>query len=227
MENIKLILVRHGQSLWNLENRFTGWTDIDLSENGIKEAHEAGKILKENNFTFDIAFTSVLVRATRTLDIILDEMNLKDIPVVKSWKLNERHYGALQGLNKGETALKYGDEQVRLWRRSVDVTPPKLDENDERNPKNDIRYQGVDVPLAENLLDTIKRVIDYYENEIKKELLNNKRVLIVAHGNSLRALMKYLDNISDQDIMNLEIETGRPICYELDKDLNPIKHYYL
>ncbi len=227
MENIKLILVRHGQSLWNLENRFTGWTDIDLSENGIKEAHEAGKILKENNFTFDIAFTSVLVRATRTLDIILDEMNLKDIPVVKSWKLNERHYGALQGLNKGETALKYGDEQVRLWRRSVDVTPPKLDENDERNPKGDIRYQGVDVPLAENLLDTIKRVIDYYENEIKKELLNNKRVLIVAHGNSLRALMKYLDNISDQDIMNLEIETGRPICYELDKDLNPIKHYYL
>ena len=154
-------------------------------------------------------------------------MNLKDIPVVKSWKLNERHYGALQGLNKGETALKYGDEQVRLWRRSVDVTPPKLDENDERNPKGDIRYQGVDVPLAENLLDTIKRVIDYYENEIKKELLNNKRVLIVAHGNSLRALMKYLDNISDQDIMNLEIETGRPICYELDKDLNPIKHYYL
>lgn len=227
MENIKLVLVRHGQSLWNLENRFTGWTDIDLSENGIKEAHEAGKILKENNFTFDIAFTSVLVRATRTLDIILDEMNLKDIPVVKSWKLNERHYGALQGLNKGETALKYGDEQVRLWRRSVDVTPPKLDENDERNPKGDIRYQGVDVPLAENLLDTIKRVIDYYENEIKKELLNNKRVLIVAHGNSLRALMKYLDNISDQDIMNLEIETGRPICYELDKDLNPIKHYYL
>lgn len=227
---IKLVLVRHGESVWNLENKFTGWTDVELSSNGIKEAKEAGILLKENGFTFDIAFTSLLKRAIDTLDIILSEMNLNNIEIKKSWKLNERHYGALQGLNKDETRKKYGEEQVKLWRRSASVRPPSLTKEDSRYPGNDIKYKDLteeELPLTENLNDTIKRVIDYFNSDIKKELLNNKKVIIVAHGNSLRSLIKYLDNMSDDEVINLEIETGKPICYELNDDLVPIKHYYI
>ena len=224
---IKLVLVRHGQSIWNLENKFTGWTDVDLSELGIKEAIDAGKVLKEKGFTFDVAYTSVLKRAEDTLNYILKELNI-DIPIYKSYKLNERHYGALQGLNKEEIKNEFGEEKLKEWRRSFNVRPPELDKNDLRYPGNDPKYKEIDyLPTTENLEDTMKRVVDYYENEIKKELLNNKKVIIVAHGNSLRGLMKYLDNISDTDIVNLEIETGNPICYELDDELKPIKHYYL
>ena len=223
---IKLILVRHGQSVWNLENKFTGWTDVDLSENGIKEAKEAGIVLREKGFTFDVAFTSTLKRANKTLDYILEELNEKDIPVYKSWRLNERHYGALQGLNKEETAEKYGKEQVHIWRRSYDVQPPSLEDNDERylEMKN---YYSEYIPHTECLKDTIERVIPYWESNILPQLKEGKKVIIAAHGNSLRGLIKYLDNISDTDIVNLEIETGNPICYELDDDLKPIKHYYL
>ena len=227
---IKLILVRHGESEWNLENRFTGWTDVDLSENGIKEAHEAGKILKEKNYHFDLAFTSVLKRATRTLDIILDEMNEKEIPIKYSWRLNERHYGALQGLNKAETAIKYGDEQVKLWRRSADVRPPELNISDPRYPGNDPKYKDLtadELPKTENLLDTVKRVIVYWNLDIKPALKSGKKIIIVAHGNSLRGLIKYLDNLTDEEVISLEIPTGNPICYELDDNLKPIKHYYL
>lgn len=227
---IKLVLVRHGQSTWNKENRFTGWTDVELSSKGIEEAIEAGKILKEKNFTFDLAYTSVLKRAENTLDYILKEMNLEDIEIRKSYKLNERHYGALQGLNKDETKKKYGDEQVLLWRRSVNVRPPELDLNDPRYPGNDLKYKNLtkeELPRSENLSDTIKRVIEYFESDIVKELKNNRNIIIVAHGNSLRGLIKYLDNISDEDIMSLELETGSPICYELDDNLKPIRHYYL
>lgn len=226
---IKLVLVRHGESVWNLENKFTGWTDVELSSNGIKEAKEAGILLKENGFTFDIAFTSVLKRANDTLDIILKELDL-DIEIKKSWKLNERHYGALQGLNKDETRKKYGEEQVKLWRRSSNVRPPELTKEDSRYPGNDIKYKDLteeELPLTENLNDTIKRVITYFNSDIKKELLNNKKVIIVAHGNSLRALMKYLDNMNEEDTVKLELDTGRPIIYELNNDLKPIKHYYL
>ena len=224
---IKLVLVRHGQSIWNLENKFTGWTDVDLSELGIKEAIDAGKVLKEKGFTFDIAYTSVLKRAEDTLNYILKELNI-DIPIYKSYKLNERHYGALQGLNKEEIKNEFGEDKLKEWRRSFNVRPPELDKNDLRYPGNDPKYKEIDyLPTTENLEDTMKRVVDYYENEIKKELLNNKKVIIVAHGNSLRGLMKYIDNISDTDIVNLEIETGNPICYELDDELKPIKHYYL
>ena len=226
---IKLVLVRHGESVWNLENKFTGWTDVELSKNGIKEAKEAGSLLKENDFTFDIAFTSVLKRANDTLDIILKELDL-DIEIKKSWKLNERHYGALQGLNKDETRKKYGEEQVKLWRRSSNVRPPELTKEDSRYPGNDIKYKDLteeELPLTENLNDTIKRVITYFNSDIKKELLNNKKVIIVAHGNSLRALMKYLDNMNEEDTINLELDTGKPIIYELNNDLKPIKHYYL
>lgn len=226
---IKLVLVRHGESVWNLENKFTGWTDVELSKNGIKEAKEAGSLLKENGFTFDIAFTSVLKRANDTLDIILKELDL-DIEIKKSWKLNERHYGALQGLNKDETRKKYGEEQVKLWRRSSNVRPPELTKEDSRYPGNDIKYKDLteeELPLTENLNDTIKRVITYFNSDIKKELLNNKKVIIVAHGNSLRALMKYLDNMNEEDTINLELDTGKPIIYELNNDLKPIKHYYL
>ena len=227
---IKLVLVRHGQSIWNLENRFTGWTDVELSENGIKEAKEAGNVLKQKGFTFDIAFTSVLKRANDTLNYILEELDLKDIPINYSYKLNERHYGALQGLNKDETRKKYGENQVLLWRRSADVRPPSLTKDDLRYPGNDPKYSNLkesELPLTENLIDTIKRVVEYYNSDIKKELEQSKKVIIVAHGNSLRGLMKYLDNLTDEEVIKLEIETGNPICYELDDNLKPIKHYYL
>ena len=227
---IKLVLVRHGQSMWNLENKFTGWTDVELSEKGVEEAKEAGKVLKEQGFHFDLAFTSILKRAEDTLRYILKEMNEENIEIKRSWKLNERHYGALQGLNKDETRKKYGDEQVLLWRRSTDVRPPELDENDERYPGNDPKYNGLseeELPKTENLLDTIKRVVEYWNSDIKPELENGRKIIIAAHGNSLRGLIKYLDNISDEDIIKLELQTGNPICYELDDNLKPIKHYYV
>ena len=226
----KLVLVRHGQSIWNLENRFTGWTDVDLSEKGINEAIEAGKVLKQKGYNFDLAFTSVLKRAEDTLKYILKEMDEENIEIKRSWKLNERHYGALQGLNKDETRAKYGAEQVLLWRRSTDVRPPELETTDERYPGNDPKYKDLtekELPKTENLLDTIKRVLEYWNTDIKPELEKGKRVIIAAHGNSLRGLIKYLDNISDEDIIKLELQTGNPICYELDNDLKPIRHYYL
>ena len=222
---IKLVLVRHGQSTWNLENKFTGWTDVDLSENGVKEATEAGIVLKENGFTFDVAYTSVLKRANHTLDLILNELDI-NIPINKTWHLNERHYGALQGLNKQETRDKYGDEQVHIWRRSYDVQPPALTDEDDRYKEMLEKYNEY-IPHTECLKDTIERVIPYWESNIKQDLLDNKKVIIVAHGNSLRGLIKYLDNISDEEIVNLEIPTGNPLVYELDDDLKPIKHYYL
>ena len=227
---IKLVLVRHGQSIWNLENKFTGWTDVSLSENGIKEAKDAGIILKEKGYTFDLAYTSVLKRAEDTLSYILEEMNLNNIEIRHSWRLNERHYGALQGLNKAETSEKYGSEQVKLWRRSADVRPPALEKTDPRYPGNDPKYKDLkeeELPTTENLMDTIKRVIEYWNSNIKEELLNNRKIIIVAHGNSLRGLMKYLDNMSNEEVIALEIETGNPICYELDDNLKPIKHYYV
>lgn len=227
---MKLVLVRHGQSVWNLENRFTGWTDVELSNNGIKEAKEAGKLLKENEFTFDVAYTSVLKRANETLNIILKELGEENIPIHYSWKLNERHYGALQGLNKDDTRKKYGDEQVKIWRRSAFVRPPLLNEEDDRYPGMDDKYKDLkksELPLGECLMDTLKRVIDYYETEIKKSLLSGQNVIIAAHGNSLRALIKYLEDISDDDIMNVEIPTGKPYVYELDANLNIINKYYL
>ena len=227
---IKLVLVRHGQSMWNLENRFTGWTDVELSEQGIKEAKEAGKILKEKGFNFDVAYTSVLKRANDTLKYILEELGEENIPVKKSWRLNERHYGALQGLNKDETKEKYGAEQVLLWRRSTDVRPPELSKEDKRYPGNDPKYSDLkenELPTTENLIDTIKRVMEYWNSDIKKDLEAGKRVIIAAHGNSLRGLIKYLDNMTDEEIIKLELQTGNPICYELDDNLKPIRHYYL
>ncbi|MBN1432366.1 MAG: 2,3-diphosphoglycerate-dependent phosphoglycerate mutase [Methanomicrobiaceae archaeon] len=226
----KLVLLRHGESVWNRENRFTGWTDVDLSEKGLNEAHSAGKLLKDEGYIFDIAYTSVLKRAIRTLWITLDEMDLMWIPVSRSWRLNERHYGALQGLNKSETAEKYGEDQVFIWRRSYDIPPPPLEEGDERNPKNDPRYGGLkpeEYPLTECLEDTVERFLPYWNNEIAPAIKSGKRVLIAAHGNSLRALIKNLDNISDYEISQLNIPTGVPLVYELDDDLNPIRHYYL
>lgn len=227
---IKLVLVRHGQSMWNLENRFTGWTDVELSEQGIKEAKEAGKVLKEKGFNFDVAYTSVLKRANDTLKYILEELGEENIPVKKSWRLNERHYGALQGLNKDETKEKYGAEQVLLWRRSTDVRPPELSKDDKRYPGNDLKYSDLkenELPTTENLIDTIKRVMEYWNSDIKKDLEAGKRVIIAAHGNSLRGLIKYLDNMTDEEIIKLELQTGNPICYELDDNLKPIRHYYL
>ncbi|HPE14632.1 MAG TPA: 2,3-diphosphoglycerate-dependent phosphoglycerate mutase [Bacilli bacterium] len=227
---IKLVLVRHGESIWNLENRFTGWTDVGLSDRGIKEAKEAGIVLKEKGFNFDVAYTSVLVRAIDTLKYILEELQETNLPIKYSYKLNERHYGALQGLNKEETKKKYGEEQVKLWRRSTNVRPPALDKSDPRYPGNDSKYAMLadnEIPTTENLQDTIKRVIEYWNSEIVQAINNNKKVIIVAHGNSLRGLIKYLDNLSDEEVMNLEIETGNPICYELDDNLKPITHYYL
>ena len=227
---IKLVLVRHGQSMWNLENRFTGWTDVELSEQGIKEAKEAGKVLKEKGYGFDVAYTSVLKRANDTLEYILEELGEQDIPVKKSWRLNERHYGALQGLNKDETKEKYGAEQVLLWRRSTDVRPPALSKDDERYPGNDSKYSELkenELPTTENLIDTIERVMVYWNSDIVKDLEAEKRVIIAAHGNSLRGLIKYLDNMTDEEVIKLELQTGNPICYELDDNLKPIRHYYL
>jgi len=216
--------------MWNLENRFTGWTDVELSEQGIKEAKEAGKVLKEKGFSFDVAYTSVLKRANDTLGYILEELGEQDIPVKKSWRLNERHYGALQGLNKDETREKYGEEQVLLWRRSTDVRPPALSKDDERYPGNDPKYSELkeeELPTTENLIDTIERVMVYWNSDIVKDLKAGKKVIIAAHGNSLRGLIKYLDNMTDEEVIKLELQTGNPICYELDDNLKPIKHYYL
>ena len=230
MQKRNLILLRHGQSLWNLENKFTGWTDIDLSDQGIHEAHRAGLLLRSEEYTFDVAYTSYLKRAIRTLWIVLDEMDLMWIPVYSSWRLNERHYGALQGLNKKSTAEKYGLEQVHTWRRSYDVTPPPLDETDPRHPRFDPRYANLkkeELPNTESLKDTLKRVLPYWHETIAPSLSQNKRVLVSAHGNSLRALVKYLDNVSDDDIVELNIPTGIPLVYELDDHLHAINHYYL
>lgn len=226
----KVVLLRHGESIWNKENRFTGWTDVDLSEKGKEEAKKAGEVLKSEGFTFDIAYTSVLKRAIRTLWIVLDEMDLMWIPVIRHWRLNERHYGALQGLNKAETAKKYGEEQVKIWRRSYDIQPPALEKSDPRYPGYDPRYKELtesELPLTECLKDTVARFVPYWEGTIAPMVKSGKRVLIVAHGNSLRALVKYLDNIPDSEIVELNIPTGIPLVYELDENLKPIKHYYL
>jgi 2,3-bisphosphoglycerate-dependent phosphoglycerate mutase len=226
----KLVLLRHGESLWNKENRFGGWTDTDLSEKGIAEAKKAGQVLKEQGYTFDVAFTSVLKRAIRTLWIVLDVMDLMWIPVYRSWRLNERYYGALQGLNKSDTAAKYGEEQVLIWRRSYDVQPPAMDRRDERYPGNDPKYRDLDateLPLTESLKDTSNRVLPYWHEVITPAIKGGKRVLISAHGNSLRALVKHLDNLSDQDILSLNIPTGIPLIYELDGNLRAEKSYYL
>ena len=226
----KLVLIRHGESQWNKENRFTGWNDIDLSEKGIAEAHAAGKLLKDEGYVFDEAYTSVLRRAIRTLWIILDEMDLMWIPETKSWLLNERHYGALQGLNKAEVAAQYGDEQVLIWRRSFDIPPGAIELNDDRFLGNDPRYCNIEkgkFPSTECLKDTVARAVPYFENEVIPKIKQGKRLLIAAHGNSLRALVKYLDKIPDDEIVNLNIPTGIPLVYELDDELKPIKSYYL
>ncbi len=226
----KLVLLRHGESTWNKENRFTGWTDVDLSERGREEALEAGRLLKEGGYTFDIAYTSVLKRAIRTLWMTLDVMDLMWIPVTKNWRLNERHYGALQGLNKAETAAKHGEAQVKIWRRSYDIPPPPLAPDDPRHPGRDPRYADQKpngIPLTESLKDTVERFLPYWHQTIAPSIKSGQRVLIAAHGNSLRALVKYLDNVSDQDIVELNIPTGIPLVYELDDTLKPIRHYYL
>jgi 2,3-bisphosphoglycerate-dependent phosphoglycerate mutase len=226
----KLVLVRHGQSTWNLENRFTGWTDVGLTEQGLQEAHTAGRLLREGGFTFDIAFTSVLKRAIKTLWVVMDEMELEWIPVVRAWQLNERHYGALQGLNKAEMAVKFGEAQVKLWRRSYDVPPPPLELNDERHPRFDRRYASLspdELPASESLKNTVARMLPYWKETISPVVKSGQRVLVAAHGNSLRALVKYLDNISDQEIVELNIPTGIPLVYELDAELKPVKSYYL
>lgn len=226
----KLVLVRHGESTWNKENRFSGWTDVDLSEKGVDEAHEAGRTLRKEGYMFDVAYTSVLKRAIRTLWILLDELDQMWITVHNSWRLNERHYGALQGLNKAEMAAKYGEEQVLVWRRSYDVRPPTLELSDERYPGSDPRYRNVsksDIPLCESLKDTVSRFLPYWHDTLAPAITSGKRVLIAAHGNSLRALVKYLDNLSETDIVKLNIPTGIPLVYELSENLKPIKHYYL
>jgi 2,3-bisphosphoglycerate-dependent phosphoglycerate mutase len=226
----KVVLLRHGESTWNKENRFTGWTDVDLSEKGIEEAHKAGQTLKKEGFTFDIAYTSVLKRAIRTLWITLDEMDLMWIPVIRNWRLNERHYGALQGLNKAETAQKFGEDQVKIWRRSYDIQPPALEKNDERFPGKDPRYKELsekELPLTECLKDTVARFVPYWDGTISQIIKQGKKVLIVAHGNSIRALVKYLDNIPDKEIVELNIPTGIPLVYEIDDNLKSIKSYYL
>lgn len=226
----KLVLLRHGQSAWNQENRFTGWTDVDLTPLGIEEARAGGRLLKENGFTFDVAYTSVLKRAIRTLWLVLDEMDLMWIPVVRNWHLNERHYGGLQGLNKAETAAQYGEEQVLVWRRSYDIPPPPLTADDPRYPGHDPRYKDLaaqELPLTECLKDTVERFLPYYQNVILPDIQAGKKVLIAAHGNSLRALVKHLDGISDEDIVGLNIPTGIPLVYELDADLKVLDRYYL
>ncbi|MBF0559848.1 MAG: 2,3-diphosphoglycerate-dependent phosphoglycerate mutase [Nitrospirae bacterium] len=227
---IKLVLVRHGESAWNKENRFTGWTDVDLSEKGVEEAKKSGQILKEAGFDFDIAYTSVLKRAIRTLWLVLDEMDLLWIPVFRSWRLNERHYGALQGLNKSETAARYGDDQVHIWRRSFDVPPPALEITDPRYPGSDPRYKELsrqDLPVTESLKETIARFLPYWHETIAPVVRSGKKVIIAAHGNSLRALVKYLDGISDGEITKLNIPTAIPLVYELDENLKPLRNYYL
>jgi len=226
----KLVLVRHGQSTWNEENRFTGWTDVDLSHKGRQEAKDAGEVLRAEGYTFDVAYTSVLKRAIRTLWTIMDEMDLMWIPVHRSWRLNERHYGALQGLNKAETAAKFGEQQVKIWRRSYDVPPPALDGDDERYPGRDPRYKTIspqELPLTECLKDTVARFLPLWHETIAPTIREGHKVLIAAHGNSLRALVKYLDNVSDQDIVELNIPTGMPLVYELDGHLKPLNRYYL
>ena len=226
----KLVLLRHGQSVWNLANRFTGWTDVGLSDKGVSEAHASAKVLKEDGYTFDLAYTSVLKRAIKTLWIVLEDMDLMWIPVHRSWRLNERHYGALQGLNKMETVEKYGADQVLTWRRSFSTPPPALTKDDERYPGSDPRFQSADeseIPLAESLKDTINRFLPHWHNVIAPSIKEGKRVIIAAHGNSLRALVKYLDNVSEEEIVKLNIPTGIPLVYELDEELKPLKHYYL
>lgn len=230
MAKYKVVLLRHGQSLWNKENKFTGWYDVDLTEQGEQEARNGGKLLKEQGYTFDIAYTSVLKRAIRTLWLCLQEMDQMWIPVIRNWKLNERHYGDLQGLNKAETAKKFGDEQVLIWRRSFDTPPPPLSKDDERYPGKDPRYKDLsedEIPLTESLKITIDRVVPYWEDEIVPQIKAGKKVLITAHGNSLRALVKHLDQISNEEILKLNIPTGTPLVYELDENLKPIKNYYL
>jgi 2,3-bisphosphoglycerate-dependent phosphoglycerate mutase len=226
----KLVLLRHGESIWNKENLFTGWTDVDLSSQGMAEAKRAGELLRAESLTFDVAFTSVLKRAIRTLWIVLDELDRMWIPVEHSWRLNERHYGALQGLNKAQTAAKYGDEQVLIWRRSYDIPPPALEESDPRYPGTDPRYRGLgasELPLTECLKDTVARFLPYWDQAIMPMIQAGKKVVIAAHGNSLRALVKYLDKLSDEEIVALNIPTGVPLVYELDDQLEPVRHYYL
>jgi 2,3-bisphosphoglycerate-dependent phosphoglycerate mutase len=226
----KLVLVRHGESTWNKENRFTGWTDVDLSEKGRHEAQEGGQVLKAGGYTFDVAYTSVLKRAIRTLWTVLDEMDLMWIPVHRSWRLNERHYGALQGLNKAETAAKFGEDQVKIWRRSYDIPPPPLTPDDPRYPGHDSRYRELspeELPLTECLKDTVARFLPLWHESIAPRIAGGEKVLIAAHGNSLRALVKYLDHVSEEDIVELNIPTGMPLVYELDDDLRPLNRYYL
>ncbi len=227
---MKLVLIRHGESEWNKLNLFTGWTDVDLSEKGHEEAKNAGRLLKAEGYDFDVCYTSILKRAIHTLNHVLDEMDRAWLPVIKSYKLNERHYGALQGLNKAETAEKYGDEQVKIWRRSYDVKPPALEPTDERAPQNQEMFRGIDpaeLPLNESLETTVARVVPYFENVIKEDMKAGKRVLIAAHGNSLRALVKYFDNMSNDEIIGVNIPTGSPLVYEFDDNFNVVKHYYL
>jgi 2,3-bisphosphoglycerate-dependent phosphoglycerate mutase len=226
----KLVLLRHGESVWNRENRFTGWTDVELSEHGREEARRAGETLKAEGYVFDVAYTSVLKRAIKTLWLALEEMDQMWLPIHNSWRLNERHYGALQGLNKAETAAKFGEDQVKIWRRSYDTPPPALDASDARNPKNDPRYAGLgaaDIPLTECLKDTVARFLPYWNGTIAPAVRAGQKVVIAAHGNSLRALVKHLDGVSDSDIVGLNIPTAIPLVYELDDDLRPIRHYYL
>jgi len=226
----KLVLIRHGESTWNLENRFTGWTDVDLTPTGVEQAKQAGRLLKAEGYDFDVAYTSVLKRATRTLWHTLDELDRTWLPVVHSWRLNERHYGGLQGLNKGETAKKYGDEQVLVWRRSYDTPPPPLEANDPRSERGDVRYAKLaaeQVPLTECLKDTVARVLPFWNESMAPAIRSGRRLVVAAHGNSIRALVKYLDGISDSDIVGLNIPNGIPLVYELDDDLKPLRHYYL
>ena len=223
----KLVLLRHGESAWNRENRFTGWTDVDLSAQGMEEARGAGRLLKAEGYAFDLAYTSVLKRAIRTLNFALEELDQLWLPVAKDWRLNERHYGALQGLNKAETAAKFGEAQVLAWRRSYDTPPPALEPGDPRHEARDPRYAGVAVPLTECLKDTVARVIPYWESTIAPAVRHGGRILVAAHGNSLRALIKHLDGVSDADIVGLNVPTGMPLVYELDYRLHPLKHYYL
>lgn len=226
----KLVLIRHGESVWNKSNRFTGWTDVDLTDNGREEARKGGELLREGGYEFDVVYTSLLKRAIRTMWIVLDETDQMWLPVVRDWRLNERHYGALQGLNKAETTEKHGEEQVHIWRRSYDIPPPALEDGDERHPSHERRYQGLDpkvLPNTESLKLTVDRFLPMWNNDIVPAIKANKRVLIVAHGNSLRALVKHLDKISEEEIPGLNIPTGIPLVYELDENLEPIKHYYL